>query len=135
MKKRDPKTLTALAGVVLATFAGLLIAQEPSENASEPAVDAVAAEPTDDGSAASGESAEAEAAGAAALGEAIGIGEGSEASCRVRIDARVLYAERVAPNAGLLAGPGDGLGLWSVGGKLDSCPRLAVDLHSNAHGR
>lgn len=40
MKKRDQKTLTVLAGALLATFAGLLVAQEPAESATEPTADA-----------------------------------------------------------------------------------------------
>lgn len=40
MKKRDQKTLTVLAGALLATFAGLLVAQEPTESATEPTADA-----------------------------------------------------------------------------------------------
>lgn len=56
MKKRDRKTLTVLAGAVLATFAGLLIAQEPSESASEPVADVA----VDDAGAAADQGAEAE---------------------------------------------------------------------------
>lgn len=56
MKKRDRKTLTVLAGAVLATFAGLLIAQEPNESASEPVADVA----VDDAGAAADQGAEAE---------------------------------------------------------------------------